>query len=86
MSVEVRALLAVDLDVDEQLVHHRGGGRILEALVGHHVAPVAGRVADREQDGAVVLPAGLVKRCGIPRVPVDRIVCMLQQVGTGLVA
>ena len=30
-------------------VHHRGDVGVLEALVGHHVAPVAGRVADRQR-------------------------------------
>ena len=52
--VEVGPLLAVDLDVDEALVHQRRGGRVLERLVRHHVAPVAGRVADREQDRLVL--------------------------------
>ena len=51
--VDVGPLLAVDLDVDEQLVHHARGRLVLEALVRHHVAPVAGRVADREQDRLV---------------------------------
>ena len=52
--VEVGPLLAVDLDVDEQAVHHRGDRRVLEALVRHDVAPVARRVADREQDRLVL--------------------------------
>ena len=57
--VDVGPLLAVDLDVDEQLVHHARRRLVLEALVRHHVAPVAGRVADREQDRLV--------RCASPR-------------------
>ena len=56
--VHVGALLAIHLHVDEQPVHQRGGGRILEGLVRHHVAPVAGRIADGEQDGPTAL-AGL---------------------------
>ena len=48
--IDVGALLAVDFDVDEQLVHHRGGVGVLEAFVRHDMAPVAGGVADREQD------------------------------------
>jgi hypothetical protein len=48
--VEVGALLAVDLDVDEVRVHQRRGGVVLERFVRHHVAPVAGGVADRQQD------------------------------------
>ena len=53
-GVDVGALLAVDLDVDEVLVHVGGGLGVLEGLALHHVAPVAGRVADREQDRPVL--------------------------------
>ena len=52
--VEVGALLAVDLDVDEVRVHRGGDLRILERLVRHHVAPVARRIADRQQDRLVL--------------------------------
>ena len=45
--VDIRPLLAVDLDVDEVLVHVRRGRLVLEGLVRHHVAPVASGVADR---------------------------------------
>ncbi len=58
-AVDVGPLLAVHLDVDEQLVHHRRGGRILEGFMRHHMAPVAGRVADRQQDR---LAAGVRRR------------------------
>ena len=51
--VDVRPLLAVDLDADEVLVEVRRGRLVLERLVRHHVAPVAGGVPDREQDGHV---------------------------------
>ena len=53
--VDVRALLAVDLDADEALVHQRRDLRVLEGLALHHVAPVAGRVADRDEQRAVLL-------------------------------
>ncbi len=81
--VEVRALLAVDLDRDEEAVHQLRGRRILEALVLHHVAPVAGGVADREQDRPVEL-AGAGERLLAPRVPVDRVAGVLQEVGARL--
>ena len=55
-GVEVGPLLAVDLDVDEQPVHHGRRRGVLEALVRHDVAPVAGGVADREQDRPVLGP------------------------------
>ena len=47
-GVDVGPLLAVDLDVDEVLVHVRRGRLVLERLVRHHVAPVAGGVPDAD--------------------------------------
>ena len=82
--VDVGALLAVDLHVDEAGVHQRGDVVVLEALALHHVTPVARGVADREQD-RLVLGAGPCKRLVTPWVPVHRIVRVLQQVRTGLV-
>ena len=78
--VEVGPLLAVDLDVDEERVHDRGDVGVLERLVGHHVAPVAGGVADREED-RLVLGAGAGNRLLAPGVPVDRVVGVLAEVG-----
>ena len=80
--VEVGPLLAIDLDVDVQVVHHLRDGGVLERLVRHHVAPVAGRIADRQQD-RLVLALRLRERGRIPRLPVDRVVGVLAQVGTG---
>ena len=59
-GVDVGPLLPVDLDVHEQPVHDLGRRRILERLVGHHVAPVAGRVPHRQHDRLVLGP-GLVE-------------------------
>ena len=81
--VQIRTLLAVDLDVDEQLVHQRGHLRILERLVGHHMAPVACRVADRQQQRLAFPPRARL-RLGAPRIPVDRVVRVLEQVGARL--
>src|SRR5918997_2804390 len=77
--VYVRPLLAVDLDVDEVLVHYPRGLLVLEGLALHHVAPVARAVADREQDGLVLL-ARLLQRLLAPRKPVHGIVLVLKQV------
>ena len=57
---------------------------VLERLVRHHVAPVARRVPDRQQD-RLVLGAGPGERLLAPRVPVDRVVGVLAQVRAGLV-
>ena len=80
--VEIGPLLAIDLDVDEVAVHQRGDRRVLEALVRHHVAPVAGGVADREQDRLVLLPGGGERRL-VPRLPVHRVVPVLEQIRAG---
>jgi hypothetical protein len=81
--VDVRSFLAVDLDRDEMLVHEGGGLVVLERLALHHVAPVAGRVADREQDRAVAV-SGTPLRLFAPGQPVDRVLGVLEEVGTGL--
>jgi len=81
--IQVRALFAVDFDVDEQLVHQGRGGRIFEGFVGHHMAPMAGRIADRQENGLVLLlcpPQGRLA----PGIPLHRIVGVLQQVRAGL--
>jgi hypothetical protein len=80
--VEVRPLFAIHLDVDEPRVHDRRDFRVLERFVRHHVTPVAGRIADRQQD-RLVLGAGARKRFRAPRIPVDRVVGMLPQIGAG---
>ena len=83
--VDVRPLLAIDLHVDEELVHPVGDVGVLERFVRHHVAPVAGGVADRKQDRAVAA-LRLRQGFGAPRAPMDGIVGVLQQVGRGRVA
>ena len=82
--VEIGPLLAIDLDADESLVHQRGRGVVLERFVFHHVAPMARRVADAQQD-RLVLAACAIERFRSPRIPIDRIVCVLQEIRTGLV-
>ena len=77
--VDVGPLLTVDLDVDEEVVHERGGGAVLERLVRHHVAPVARAVADRDEE-RLVLVARPFERLVSPLVPVDRVLGVLQEV------
>ena len=81
-GVDVRPLLAVDLDRHEVRVELRGDGGVLERLVRHDVAPVAGRVAHREQHRHVA-PGRLLERGVRPLPPVDRVVGVLEQVGRG---
>ncbi len=81
--VDVGTLLAVDLDRHEVLVQVRRGGGVLEGLVRHDVAPVARRVADRQQHRSVLTPCQ-VERLVPPREPVDRVLGVLAQVRAGL--
>ena len=81
-GVHVRPLLAVDLDADEVLVEVRRGGLVLERLVRHHVAPVAGGVPDAQQHRHVA-PPRLLERRRLPLPPVDRIVGVLEEIGAG---
>ena len=85
--VDVGSLLPVDLDVDEMPVHQRGGVVVFEAFVRHYMAPVAGRVADRQQDRplARARQSQRLGAPGVPGVPVHRVGGVLLQIGAGFV-
>ena len=81
--VEIGTLFAVHLDGHEARVQVPGRGLVLEGLALHDVAPVAGGIADAQEDRPVEqLRAG--QRVGAPGKPVDRIVGVLEEVRTGL--
>jgi hypothetical protein len=63
----------------KQLVHEPCDVGALERLVLHHVAPVAGGIADGEEDRLVLLP-GAGESFLSPGVPVDRVVGVLEEV------
>ena len=81
--VDVGPLLAIDLDADEVLVQELCDFRVFEALPLHHMAPVATGIADREEDH-LAFAFGLFERFRPPRKPIDRVVGVLQEVGTRL--
>ena len=81
--VDIGSLFAIDLDVHEQSVHQGRRLGIFEGFVRHHVAPVAGAVADRDQQGLVGL-AGLGQCLGAPGPPVHGVVHVLAEVGARL--
>ena len=60
-----------------------GNRLVLEGLVGHHVAPVAGGVTDAEEEG-FLLRTGPGKGLLAPWPPVHGVVGVLAQVGRGL--
>src|SRR5690606_3815592 len=63
----------------EALVHLGGDRFVLERLALHHVAPMARRVADGEEDG-LVLALRALEGLVAPRVPIDGVVRVLPQV------
>ena len=83
-GVDIGTLLAIDFDIDEELVHHLRRAGIFEALVRHHMAPVTGGVSDRKQD-RLVCPLRFGEGFRTPCPPMDGIVLMLQQIRTRLV-
>ncbi len=83
-AIDVGPLFAIDFDVDEVVVHESRGLFVLERLVRHDVAPVAGGVADAQQDRLVFALRSL-KSLGSPRVPVDGVVRVLEEVGARFV-
>ena len=83
-AIQVRPLLAVHLDADEMLVQDRRHVIVLEGFVGHHVAPMAGGVADAEKD-RLIFGFRFLQRVLAPGVPIHRIVGVLEQVGAGLI-
>src|SRR5262249_2619343 len=83
-AIDVGTLLAIDLDRHELAVEDLGDAGVLERLVLHHVAPVAGRGADRHEDGLVVAPR-VCEGFLAPRIPVDRVGGVLQEVRAALV-
>ena len=82
-GVEVGPLLAIDLDGHEICVQEARRALVLERLALHHMAPVARRIADRQED-RLVLSVRPRQSLRAPWVPVDRVVRVLEQVGAGL--
>ena len=82
-AIDVGPLLAIDLDRDEVAVQPPRDLLVHERLVLHDVAPVAGGVADREED-RLVLRARAREGLVAPGIPVDGIGGVLQQVGAAL--
>src|SRR5204862_283892 len=69
-AIDIGPLLAIDFDRDAVLVEDLRDGLALERLVRHHVAPVAGRVTDA-QENRLLLRARPGKRRLAPRQPRD---------------
>nr|POF17731.1 hypothetical protein CFP56_13143 [Quercus suber] len=85
LAVDVRALLAIELDGDEVLVEQLRDARVRERLGRHHVAPVARRVPDaHEQQPVRALRQR--DRLGAPELPGRRVAHVRAHVGALAVA
>ena len=78
--IDIGALLAIDLDADEQFIHQRGDRIVFETFMRHHMAPMAGRVTNGEEH-RLFRAARFIEGVGTPFPPRDGIVLMLQQIG-----
>ncbi len=78
-GVHIRPLFPVHLDRHIVLVHEPRDLFVFEGLLLHHVAPVAGGVADGEKDRTTKPPGG-GERLVAPGVPVHRVVRVLLQI------
>ena len=65
------------------LIHEVGNLFILEGFALHHMAPVAGRIANAQQNGPIEF-LRLLQRLFPPGIPIHRVMCVLEQVGAGL--
>jgi hypothetical protein len=73
----------VHLDADEGIVQQLRHLRVSERFVGHDVAPVAGGVANGEEDGLVELSGGL-EGFRPPGIPVHGVLGVLEEIGAFL--
>ena len=81
--VQIRPFLPIHFNADKLLVHDLGDPVVLEGLAFHHMTPVASGVADGEEN-RFVHRSGAVEGFLPPRIPVYRVVGMLEEVGTCL--
>lgn len=75
--VDVGAFFAVDFDGDDEFVLELCDVVVFEGFAFHDVAPVAGGVADADEDGFVLF-AGELPGFVAPGVPVDGVVLVLE--------
>ena len=78
-AIHIRPFFTINFDVHKLAIHDRGRRFIFERLVRHDVAPVTGRVTDREKDRFIF--AARFSECFLaPGIPIDRIVRVLKKV------
>ena len=77
--IHVGPFFAIDFDADKVSVQQIGDLGVIKRFMGHYMAPVTGRIADREKYRFVTLPR-LLKRGSSPRPPIHRLMRMLQKI------
>src|SRR5438067_5204091 len=82
--IYIGAFFTIYFNGDKMLIHQASDVFVLEGFALHDMAPVAGRVANTEQDGFVLLLC-LLQGFFAPWVPIYRVVGMLQEIRAGLV-
>ena len=77
--IQIRSFFAVEFDGDEIFVEEGGDFIIHERFAFHDVAPMAGGVADAEENRFIFLFRS-IEGFLTPWVPIDWVMCVLQQV------
>ena len=80
LVINVRTLLTINFDRYKVPIEHFSNLPVLEGLMGHDMAPVAGGIADGEKYRFVLLNC-FIKGFGAPGIPGDRVFRMLEQIG-----
>ena len=75
--IQVRPLFPIHFYIDKMLIHEDGRPLVLETLPFHDMTPVAGGIADADQD-RLVLGAGGGQGFFTPGIPIHGIMGVLQ--------
>ena len=81
--IKIGPLFAIDFDADEMLIHDPGDRLVLKRFPLHDMTPMAGGIADGEQNRSIQLRR-LGQGLRSPGIPIHRVIGMLQEIGTGL--
>ncbi len=81
--VQRRLQLPIHLDRNEIPVQERGDGRVTVGLALHDMTPVAGEIANGNEQRFVFAPSAR-KGIGVPFLPMDRIVAVHGQIRGGM--
>ena len=77
--INIRTFFAIDLDTDEVFIEICSNGLVFEGLALHYMTPVTCRIAHAHKH-RLVLGTCTCERFVTPRIPIHRIVCVLQEI------